>query len=112
MLDRLYRAAANANGERAGPDAAVAAALHDDLNTPLALSRLVAIDDPAVLAASAGLLGLLGQSADYWFHGESDDSAIIAAIDARNAARKASNFAEADRLRDALKTQDSGRAPH
>ncbi len=104
-LDRLYRAKDGADAMAGEPDPAVVAALADDLNTPLALSRLGGIDDPAVLTASAGLLGLLEQSADQWFRGDGDDSAIEAAIAARNEARKARNFAEADRIRDALKDQ-------
>ena len=103
-LDRLYRSLGDEAGT-AAPDEGVLAALQDDLNTPLALSRLAAIDDPAVLAASARLIGLLGGSADRWFHGDGDDSAIGAAIAARNEARKARNFAEADRIRDELKAQ-------
>ena len=61
-LDRLYRAAGDAvPGE---PDAGVVEALSDDLNTPLALTRLISLDDPGTLKASAALLGLLQSSAD------------------------------------------------
>ena len=104
-LDRLYRAVGDGPRGSTAPDPAVVAALADDLNTPLALSRLGGIEQPDVLAASAALLGLLGQSAEDWFHGEGDDGAITAAITARNDARKARNFAEADRIRDELKAQ-------
>src|SRR6185369_4692255 len=61
-LDRLYRTAGNAAAGE--PDAGVVEALADDLNTPLALSRLSAIEDPATVKASAALLGLLRSSAD------------------------------------------------
>ena len=49
-LDRLYRAAGNA--EPGEVDPAFLEALADDLNTPLALARLSAIDDAATLRAS------------------------------------------------------------
>ena len=50
-LDRLYRSAGDATGGTA--DTGVIEALADDLNTPLALSRLSAIEDDATLRASA-----------------------------------------------------------
>jgi len=105
-LDRLYRATASASGD-AAPDPAVLDALCDDLNTPLALSRLSAIDDADMLLASGRLMGLFGQSADSWFQSGSglDAAAIEAAIAARLAARKARDFAEADRIRAELKAQ-------
>ena len=59
-LDRLYRAAGD---DEAEADAGVLDALADDLNTPLALARLSAIEDGATLRASARLLGLLGEEA-------------------------------------------------
>ena len=66
-LDRLYRAAGDAApGE---VDGGVLEALADDLNTPLALSRLAAIDDPAALKASAAMLGLLGDGQAELFQG-------------------------------------------
>jgi cysteinyl-tRNA synthetase len=76
----------------------VAEALADDLNTPLALSRLSAIEDPASLRASAALLGLLSEEADAWFQGGGDDR-VDGLIAARAAAKKERNFAEADRIR-------------
>ncbi|SMF76913.1 cysteine--tRNA ligase [Allosphingosinicella indica] len=98
-LDRLYRTAGDADGGTA--DAGVSDALADDLNTPLALSRLAAIDAPDVLRASAALLGLLGDSADAWFRGEGD-ARIDGLVAARTEAKKARDFAEADRIRDEL----------
>jgi cysteinyl-tRNA synthetase len=95
-LDRLYRAAGDAEVGEAEPS--VMEALADDLNTPLALSRLAAIDDPATLRASAALLGLLGTGATQWFQGEGD-SRVEGLIEARAAAKKNRDFAEADRIR-------------
>jgi cysteinyl-tRNA synthetase len=95
-LDRLYRAAGDAEAGTA--DAGVLDALADDLNTPLALSRLAAINDPAVLKASAALLGLLESSAAAWFQG-AGDAAVDARIAARADAKQRRDFAEADRIR-------------
>ncbi|HEX8535267.1 MAG TPA: cysteine--tRNA ligase [Allosphingosinicella sp.] len=101
-LDRLYRTAGDAEPSKV--DEAVLEALADDLNTPLALSRLSAIEDPSVLRASAALLGLLGQSSAAWFQGEGD-ARIDALIEARAAAKKERNFGEADRIRAELTAQ-------
>jgi cysteinyl-tRNA synthetase len=78
-LDRLYRTAGET--EAGDVDSQVVDALADDLNTPLALSRLSSIDDPATLRASAALLGFLTDGADTWFRGDGDESidALVAA---------------------------------
>jgi cysteinyl-tRNA synthetase len=73
-------------------------ALADDLNTPLAVSRLCGIEDAAALRASAELLGILGESHSAWFQGAGDDR-IDALVAARTAAKKNRDFAEADRIR-------------
>jgi cysteinyl-tRNA synthetase len=95
-LDRLYRSAGDAEGS--GIDAGVLDALADDLNTPLALSRLSALEDPAMLRASAALMGLLTESSAGWFQGQADGG-IDARIAARAEAKKNRDFAEADRIR-------------
>jgi cysteinyl-tRNA synthetase len=95
-LDRLYRSAgAAAPGD---VDAAVLDALSDDLNTPLALSRLAAVGDPGSLRASANLLGLLAHSPEAWFQGDGD-SRIDALVAARSEAKRNRDFAQADRIR-------------
>jgi cysteinyl-tRNA synthetase len=123
QLDRFYLALKRA-GE--GPVPAeippndVLAALADDLNTPLALShlheaatRLNRATDPAEMAkakaellAGGALLGLLQQRPVEWLQGEArtglDAAAIEAQIEERLAARKAKDFAKADRIRDEL----------
>jgi len=102
-LDRLYRVAANVDGGDLDPG--VVEALSDDLNTPLAMSRLSAIDDPAALRASAGLLGLLQSSADEWFQGGGDAGDIETRIAERAEAKRNRDFATADRIRDELKAE-------
>ena len=74
-------------------------------NTPLAVSRLMQLSDPAVLKISAGLLGLLQNSADEWFRGGGDDTAIDARIAERAEAKASRDFATADRIRDELKAE-------
>jgi cysteinyl-tRNA synthetase len=101
VLDGFYRKAGDA--EPGALDREVAEALGDDLNTPLALSRLGQIDDPSVLKASAGLLGLLATSGEEWFRGGEGGGEIEALIGERDAAKKARDFATADRIRDELK---------
>jgi cysteinyl-tRNA synthetase len=101
-LDGLYRAAGE--GDPGEVDEGVLDALRDDLNSPLALSRLSALEGGA-LKASAQLLGLLERSAVEWFHGDADASAIELRIAERAEAKKSRDFAAADRIRDELKAE-------
>jgi len=125
-LDRLYQALrATAALRPEGRDqvpAEVLAALCDDLNTPLAISHLHELatrlnkapspdakaEAKGTLLAAADLLGLLGQDPEAWFRwtaaGDAalGDDAIAALIAERLAARKARNWAAADRIRDQL----------
>jgi cysteinyl-tRNA synthetase len=102
-LDKLNRAAGDAQPGQ--PDEGVVEALSDDLNTPLALTRLMALDDPPVVKGSAALLGLLASSADQWFKGGADEAAVEARIAERTEAKKNKDFAAADRIRDELKAE-------
>jgi cysteinyl-tRNA synthetase len=129
-LDRFYRALERLDGLYSGHGsgdllpASIAAreALQDDLNTPLALSHLHALCDlafepdrlpagvtleqlKAAIDDLGGLLGVLGQAPADWFHAGGNAPEIEDLIAARLAARKAKNFAEADRIRDLLKDQ-------
>ncbi len=88
----------------------------DDLNTPKAVAEIHELRQAAAhgskgaarsLKASAQLLGLLQQDAQVWADWRPpsfahDDKQIASVIDARNAARAAKNFKEADRIRDEL----------
>jgi cysteinyl-tRNA synthetase len=102
-LDRLYRAAADA--PPGACDRGVVDALSDDLNTPLALARLAAIQDPSVLRGSAALLGLLEESGDAWFRAGGDGGDIGQRIAERTAAKKNRDFATADRIRHELEAE-------
>jgi cysteinyl-tRNA synthetase len=117
-LDRFYLALRGAGEAAPGAIAPrVMAALEDDLNTPLAiavlhellaeLNKATSSEEKrrlkAELLASGAVMGLLQQDPEAWLKGGRDDAAAIeAAIAARNAARKARNFAEADRIRTEL----------
>jgi cysteinyl-tRNA synthetase len=102
-LDKLYRTAGDA--EPGVPDAGVVEALSDDLNSPLALTRLMALEDPNILKASAALLGLLQNSAERWFRGGVDEAAVEARIAERSEAKKNRDFATADRIRGELRAE-------
>ena len=118
--DRLYRALERFTDVPPAahvPDA-VAAALDDDLNTPIAMAEMAAIatalnratDDAekarlaASLKAAGAVLGVLQKNPTEWLAGDKsvDEAAVQRLFDARNAARKAKDFAEADRLRKQL----------
>jgi cysteinyl-tRNA synthetase len=106
-LDRWYDAIGDVEPNAVAPS--VEEALSDDLNTPAALGELhrLPTDAPRTIKASANLLGLLVQK-----RSERQAAGLIAAaidrgeverlVAARTAARTAKNWAESDRLRDAL----------
>jgi cysteinyl-tRNA synthetase len=83
------------------PDAAFFEALSDDLNTPAAIASLHQAGEIA-LAGGLGFLGFSNVQLKIAAKTKVDTVAIAAAITARNAARKAKNFAESDRIRDDL----------
>ena len=118
ILDKFYRAAAGADRSNLPSglselDKEFVSALCDDLNTPLAISCLHRLAGEAnkgdtnsagQLVSCAQLLGLLGDA--NWFavsdEAAGDTQEVEQAVAARNAARAARNFAEADRIRDEL----------
>jgi cysteinyl-tRNA synthetase len=118
-LDRLYNALRRMKDVEADDvDApkAVLAALCDDLNTPQALAELSALateanksperDWPRLkgeMLAAGRLLGLLQRDPDDWARGDASEAQRIdALVAARVAARRAKDFAEADRIRKEL----------
>jgi cysteinyl-tRNA synthetase len=76
-------------------------ALSDDLNSPQAIAELHKAGD-LELAGGLGLLGFSNTQMRIEAKKEVDTVAIADAIAARNAARKAKNFLESDRIRDEL----------
>lgn len=117
-LDRLYNALRRMDVEPndTGVSDGVILALCDDLNTPLALAELSAlateanksepVDWPRLkgqLLAAGQLLGLLQRDPEEWARGDSGDAQRIDdRVAGRVAARKAKDFAEADRIRKEL----------
>lgn len=107
-LDGFYRALLSAAGQE---DKSNLAALADDLNTPEAFAHLHALagkansgDEAArhALYTSGRLLGFFNETPEQWFGTAGGDSAIDAQIQARIEAKKAKNWAEADRIRATL----------
>jgi len=81
------------------PNAAFFEALSDDLNTPAAIASLHQADEMA-LAGGLGFLGFSNVQLKIASKAQVDTVAIADAIAARNAARKAKDFKESDRIRD------------
>ena len=84
-------------------DADFLAALNDDLNTPLALSRLSALarENVPQLRRCGQFLGLFERNFAQAFPTDQDPE-ITAKVAARDAARNAKDFATADAIRDEL----------
>ena len=126
-LSRLYTALKDLIPEAAATDwdqpqaAKFRAAMDDDFNTPEAIAALFELANEVnrtrsagaagQLKALAGILGLLQRDPVAYLQGapvsqgQADATAIEASIAARAAAKKARNFAEADRIRAELLAQ-------
>ena len=127
-LDRIYGVLRESGvtdskqpSSRLEPPEAVVRALEDDVNTPLALTELLAITRDAnrttnpkqrrrkaeLLRAGAWLLGIGQRDFRSWFGtsnrlGGLDEAAIVAMVKEREVARSARNYAKADRIREQL----------
>jgi cysteinyl-tRNA synthetase len=121
-LDRLYGAVLrlkDVEADAVDAPAAFVAALADDLNTPAAIAELSALVSNAnnskkpaeqakakgELLAAGALIGLLQADPEQWFRASFGAHAALAVdtlVAERVAARNAKNWAEADRIRDAL----------
>lgn len=118
VLDGWYRAIGDVAAGGAGC-ADMVAALSDDLGTTGAIAALHELRSEAAkgndearqaLKASAGLLGLLGQTESEWFAAKVSDAsidtgAVETAVEERLRQLREKNFAEADRIRDELAAQ-------
>jgi cysteinyl-tRNA synthetase len=108
-MDRFYRALQRHPGVVAGAvPAGFLAALCDDVNTPAAIAELHGLAAAAMagdagaasgLLAAGGLLGLLQGDAVAWFQAGDDAVDVLAAIEARNEARRVRDFGRADAIR-------------
>lgn len=117
-LDRFYRAIEFATDDDTKADHIINA-LKDDLNTPLAISHMHELANDVfagigyaqicaanMLKACGQFLGILMHDPKEWFQGKAaDNEGIEDLIAARNEAKKARNFAEADRIRALLSEQ-------
>ena len=120
-LRRLYTALDGVTPSEAPLDwaqpqaAAFRAAMDEDFNTPVALAvlfelagelnRTRAPATAALLRQLGGVLGVLQQAPRTYLQGGLDPASVEGAIAARNAAKAAKNYAEADRIRKELAAQ-------
>lgn len=117
-LDRYYgllRDTSDVKTVAGGIPAGIIEALTDDLNTPKAFAEIAQISKQlstaanpqdkarfkADLLAAGGLLGLLQQNPESWFQAGAgvDEAEITRLIAARLDAKKAKDFAQADKIR-------------
>jgi cysteinyl-tRNA synthetase len=89
-------------GKEQAFDSSVLEPLCDDLNTPLAIAELHALHRKGDGVALASTLRAFGITQRPESRRAVDNDKVVVLIDARNAARKAKDFKEADRIRDEL----------
>jgi cysteinyl-tRNA synthetase len=109
-MDKFYHQIAEHPQQSEEVPMAFVDALCDDMNIPVAFSLLHGTLKREELQAAGKLLGLFAHDPAEWFHteakaGEISDSAVAHQIEARVTAKKAKNFAEADRIRKELADQ-------
>jgi len=121
ILDHWHHILGDTSSDDGVVDSAVFESLADDLNTPAALTRLHALAGEIrgsasglhqiklkrTLKASGVLLGILAQTEREYLESDPrrpviDEVKVRTLIEARNAARKAKDFKESDRIRDEL----------
>jgi cysteinyl-tRNA synthetase len=117
LAEAAARSTSYANDSVGEPAPSVRDALLDDLNTPKAIAELHQLRNAAVhgqghtnlfaLVRSLRFMGLLGMSFSDWNAAKQpsrkvDLTNVEKMISARNAARKAKDFKESDRIRDEL----------
>ena len=119
-LTRLYTALKDVEADDGGLDwneshaVRFVEAMNDDFNTPLAIAVLFELANEvnrtksarlaSQLKSLAGTLGILQRAPKEFLQGagsadQNDEAMIVEQIEARAAAKKAKNFAEADRIR-------------
>ena len=114
-LDGLYRSIENASKSDSLDDIFISA-LSNDLNTPLAISRIHELsrqankgskESASLLLACGNLLGLLNSDPINWFKDDKkfNKNEIEELIILRNEARKNQNFILADKIRDDLEVK-------
>ncbi len=110
-LDRWYGVLRGKTLAVAPVPPSVEDALSDDINTPLAISALHQLTDASQLRAGGQALGFLQEDPEAWFRWTPagtfgpTEAEIESAIAARQAARKARDFKESDRIRDDMKAR-------
>jgi len=112
VLDKLYRLVESS--EFVIPkdfsindiDHDVLSALCDDLNTPLAISKLLKLKDPEQLYKSANILGILKNRPNEWFSSLKESTISVEEIEEmirdRNLARERKDYKKADLIRNQL----------
>ena len=105
ILEGFFNNAGAVHAEAGRIAKAVLEALSDDLNTPKAIAELHALDRPGAqneLGETLKALGFAGNLSSPKAEPAVDEAAVNGLISARLDARKAKNWAESDRIRDAL----------
>ena len=105
ILEGFFNNAGAVHAEAGRIGSSVLDALADDLNTPKAIAELHALDRPGAqneLGETLKALGFTGNLSSPKSNAAVDESAVNALLTARLDARRSKNWAESDRIRDAL----------
>lgn len=103
VLEKLFD---RADGLAQGPcDAGVLEALSDDLNLPLALSRLYALEEPTTIAGTLSFLGMAPDKSSLQRRCAAvkvDEDLVVRLIAQRKSAKANKDWPESDRIRNEL----------